>query len=594
MADTGKRVEVRFGAFSCSIEGYDDPAEQMREVLLLMQQMLRETPALSDQDPGFGDDEAARIESALDQRADAREGSGPGIVVIRPGGSRDEREAEDAVTTAEIPPGTASWAATPAQGTGADGIAPVSPGTDAAEEPGGPERPLDNGTAADADGSPGAAGPEEAATGEQAGTDVTRAAESDPDASAGKRAAAVREPVEEIDAGDRADDPGELRKAEEDRTDQDGPSADAATVTEPEQGSANAEQPEADAAPPTAGNGDPERAIGDNAPSDDGIIPAGDGAHESGEPDAGSGATPGAVASPSDPGPGSASAAVNIFAAPAQPDQGARPTSNIFARPAAERPPRNRLFVPRRPAVAPASAPFTGIFVPPGAGEPSSDIKVPELPAPTADDMPAWSPSPRQESAGEPSAEPDDDEAAEDQRAGGGATQFGLGASARRRTEDADRPASPDSVSVAPQPPEPGFTAAVGAGDSEYRRRFSALLARLGGRREPEAGTPDSTAGDARASLANLAERAAARSIPDLLAVSAAWLTLVEGKPRFTRREVMEAFQRLPGDHPRTLDARIKGFGKLVRSGTLLLVDDGVFELAQAQRDRFQPMIDGG
>ena len=36
MAEAGKRVEVRYGAFSCAVEGYDDPVDEMRQVLGLM------------------------------------------------------------------------------------------------------------------------------------------------------------------------------------------------------------------------------------------------------------------------------------------------------------------------------------------------------------------------------------------------------------------------------------------------------------------------------------------------------------------------------------------------------------------------------
>ncbi|MEM6666876.1 MAG: hypothetical protein AAF638_10780, partial [Pseudomonadota bacterium] len=92
-------------------------------------------------------------------------------------------------------------------------------------------------------------------------------------------------------------------------------------------------------------------------------------------------------------------------------------------------------------------------------------------------------------------------------------------------------------------------------------------------------------------SAADLAERSGASAVVDLLASSAAWLTLAQKKPRFTRREVMEVFDTLPGDHPRTLEARIKGFGKLVRSGTLILIDDGVFAMAQSAREKYQASL---
>ena len=50
----------------------------------------------------------------------------------------------------------------------------------------------------------------------------------------------------------------------------------------------------------------------------------------------------------------------------------------------------------------------------------------------------------------------------------------------------------------------------------------------------------------------------------------------------------------LPGEHPRTLEARIKGFGKLVRSGTLMLVEDGAFAMPPRERERFRELIDQG
>ena len=74
MAEQGKKVEVRFGAFQCSIEGYDNPTEQMREILGMMQRMIAETPQLAEADPGF---DADRIGDALSEGDTAT----PGIVV---------------------------------------------------------------------------------------------------------------------------------------------------------------------------------------------------------------------------------------------------------------------------------------------------------------------------------------------------------------------------------------------------------------------------------------------------------------------------------------------------------------------------------
>ena len=79
-----------------------------------------------------------------------------------------------------------------------------------------------------------------------------------------------------------------------------------------------------------------------------------------------------------------------------------------------------------------------------------------------------------------------------------------------------------------------------------------------------------------------------AQTVPELLTASAAYLTIGQGRSRFTRREVMDVFDGLPGDQPRSLEARIKGFGRLVREGTLVLVEDGVFAMSQSARERFE------
>lgn len=106
---------------------------------------------------------------------------------------------------------------------------------------------------------------------------------------------------------------------------------------------------------------------------------------------------------------------------------------------------------------------------------------------------------------------------------------------------------------------------------------------------EPEPAAQDLLPADA--SPAQIAARSGADGVADLLAVSAAWLTLVGGRPRFSRREVMEVFDQIPGDHPKSLEARIKGYGKLVRGGALVLVDDGLFALSQEEQDRYRSLL---
>ena len=132
--------------------------------------------------------------------------------------------------------------------------------------------------------------------------------------------------------------------------------------------------------------------------------------------------------------------------------------------------------------------------------------------------------------------------------------------------------------------------------------RFGALLDRLHAGVDdnsvPRMGAPgeegEETAAAPEAAgvtAADLAEISGAETVADMLSASAAWLTLTEGKLRFSRRDVMDVFEGIPGEHPKTLEARIKGYGKLVRSGTLVLIGDGQFALAQPERDRFKALL---
>jgi len=81
------------------------------------------------------------------------------------------------------------------------------------------------------------------------------------------------------------------------------------------------------------------------------------------------------------------------------------------------------------------------------------------------------------------------------------------------------------------------------------------------------------------ASLARLVQASGAESSAELLACAAAWLHLVGGRKSFARREVIEVFDRIEGEHDRSPEARIRAFGSLVRSGNIVKVGDGEFAL---------------
>ncbi|MEM7669963.1 MAG: hypothetical protein AAF317_12605 [Pseudomonadota bacterium] len=120
----------------------------------------------------------------------------------------------------------------------------------------------------------------------------------------------------------------------------------------------------------------------------------------------------------------------------------------------------------------------------------------------------------------------------------------------------------------------------------ETRHRSSSMMGAPG-----EAESPAEDPSDGAVTAEDLGRLSGAQSTTDLLAASAAWLTLSESKASFTRREVMTVFDQIPGEHNRSLEARIKGYGKLVRNGQLVLVDDGMFALSRDERDRYAAML---
>lgn len=92
-------------------------------------------------------------------------------------------------------------------------------------------------------------------------------------------------------------------------------------------------------------------------------------------------------------------------------------------------------------------------------------------------------------------------------------------------------------------------------------------------------------------SAADLAGRAGAKSVPELMLASAAWMVLMQGQTSFTRRDVLDVFETIPGDHENTPEARIKGFGKAVRNGQMVMTGDGIFGLSRSEVERFQSLL---
>lgn len=153
---------------------------------------------------------------------------------------------------------------------------------------------------------------------------------------------------------------------------------------------------------------------------------------------------------------------------------------------------------------------------------------------------------------------------------------------------------------------DPGHNGAAPA-PPKGSSRFEALVARY--RRDPGHADGAGSAGGAMPapppiespaagvtataaiSAGDLARSAGATTVPELLGAAAAWLSVIKGQNRFARRDVMAVFDEIPGDHARSLEARIKGYGKLVRNGVLVLVDDGMFALSEDERERFKDLL---
>jgi hypothetical protein len=136
-----------------------------------------------------------------------------------------------------------------------------------------------------------------------------------------------------------------------------------------------------------------------------------------------------------------------------------------------------------------------------------------------------------------------------------------------------------------------GVAAEEKAGDNATVHNLFA--AGTGGDQDAAAGAEPGESGDdaSEPSAADLAERAGAGTVPELMVASAAWMVLTQGQTSFTRRDVLDVFETIPGDHENTPEARIKGFGKAVRNGQFVTQSDGIFGLARSELQRFQELL---
>jgi len=96
-------------------------------------------------------------------------------------------------------------------------------------------------------------------------------------------------------------------------------------------------------------------------------------------------------------------------------------------------------------------------------------------------------------------------------------------------------------------------------------------------------GIPANAFADAT-SFSDFAERIGAFDLTDLLEAAAAYTSIIEEKPRFSRAQVMSKIAKLNHGDGYSKEAGLRAFGKLLREGKILRVQDGQFGISKASR----------
>ena len=87
------------------------------------------------------------------------------------------------------------------------------------------------------------------------------------------------------------------------------------------------------------------------------------------------------------------------------------------------------------------------------------------------------------------------------------------------------------------------------------------------------------------------AQRVGANSLQDLLEASAVYMAMVEGKSKFSRRDVMTALSQIGTEQDYPQHARLKSFRKLLTTGALVRVDDGMYTVSESIRDDYATQL---
>jgi hypothetical protein len=164
------------------------------------------------------------------------------------------------------------------------------------------------------------------------------------------------------------------------------------------------------------------------------------------------------------------------------------------------------------------------------------------------------------------------------------------GTAAARGEEDAESPPPAATTEIRRQIVRPRVVAEDFAYDPSERQSANMPVEPL----PATAGSEDSEPadqGDLSITLDNFARKVGAASLPELLEASAAYVTIVSGQPRFSRASILNMVDELSDERTYTQEARIKSFGKLLRNGSILRVEDGKFAISHSAKFNYEVKI---
>jgi len=99
----------------------------------------------------------------------------------------------------------------------------------------------------------------------------------------------------------------------------------------------------------------------------------------------------------------------------------------------------------------------------------------------------------------------------------------------------------------------------------------------------PENGIPASAFRES-SSFREFADQIGAVNLQDMLEAAAAYTSIVEGRPRFSRAQVMSKLAKVSTADAFSKEAGLRSFGKLLREGKILRVQDGQFAISKSSR----------